>query len=91
MAEAGDDSCSSKNNPEESSSGGLIKMRPVESFSTNGTSDLRQVSSVDEEEKKSEVGIAELDNDEEEPRTINESFKLRLLDSKRQLGKQLAF
>ena len=66
-------------------------MRPVESFSTNGTSDLRQVSSVDEEEKKSEVGIAELDNDEEEPRTINESFKLRLLDSKRQLGKQLAF
>ena len=61
-------------------------MKPIESISTAGTSDLNpSVSNVDEgEERKSEVGLTELENNEEEPRTVNETFKQRLLESKRQ-------
>ena len=61
-------------------------MKPIESFSTAGTSDINpSVSNVDEgEERKSEVGLTELENNEEEPRTVNETFKQRLLESKRQ-------
>lgn len=89
---ASSDDCNSVNNPEEPS--GLIKMRPIESMSTNGTSDLQVNSTADEEEKKSEVGLNEFastNNEPTEPRSVNEIFKQRLVISKRQISKQLIF
>lgn len=91
-AAASSDDCNSVNNPEEPS--GLIKMRPIESMSTNGTSDQQVNSAADEEEKKSEVGLSEFatsNNEPAEPRTVNEIFKQRLVNSKRQISKQLIF
>ena len=77
LAEAGVD-CNSSNNPEES---GLIKVTPIESCSTNGTSDVLNSAAEDyEEEKKSEVGIEEIGT---EPRTVAEVFKQRLADLKK--------
>ena len=61
-------------------------MTKIQSFSTAGTSDVIQVSNLDEEEKKSEMSVNELENNEEvpaEPKTVNEIFKQRLLESKK--------
>ena len=85
LAEAGVD-CNSSNNPEES---GLIKVTPIESCSTNGTSDVLNSAAEDfEEEKKSEVGIEEIGT---EPRTVAEVFKQRLADLKKQTIRSATF
>ena len=100
-----DDTICSRNNPEVTD--GLIKIKPIESSSTNGTSDnhIQDSSNAgDEEEKKSEVGFEELDNDNlvdhlqaataatnAEPLTVNEIFKRRLVDFRKQTARQMIF